>query len=78
MEEKTGKIQTFKEGDYVVCLESIHSHLIGKVCIIRRVVSNIPTKYPFRLKTLSEDDSGYRIASKVRLATLLEKELAEC
>ena len=78
MEEKTEKVRTFKEGDIVVCLESIHSNLIGKVCIIRRITNTISTKYPFRLQSLSEDDSGYRIASKVRLATLLEKELAEC
>lgn len=70
MEEKTEKAQTFKEDDLVVIVEAFPDVHNGKVACYKHTNS--------RGHLVLLIHGGTWCCEKIRHATLLEKELAEC
>ena len=75
MEEKTEKAQTFKEGNLVVIVEASPKDHNGKVAIY--LESEDFSINPIRHLVMIPNLHRW-VCLKIRHATLLEKELAEC
>lgn len=76
MEIKTEKVQIFKEGDKVVCINFYHNSIIHDI-VSNKVLT--VTGYTELSSQLTFKETPFTFNQfRFRLATLLEKELAEC
>lgn len=77
MEEKTEKAQTFKEGDYIVYISDNPNYLThGKIYKVVDITYEMPHYLVCVVNDLGDCQNFFFY--RFRLATLLEKELAEC